>query len=322
MSAIRTMKLRLGMLTFIIRRTLLIVVTLIIVISATFFIVRLAPGGPFDKEKQLPDEAKIAMEHRYGQDRPILEQYGLFWKGLILRGDLGPSMQYEGESVVSIIKVKFPVSLSLGALALLLALAFGIVIGSIAAVYQNKSIDYSLMSIALLGISIPNFIIAMVLIIIFSFTLQILPVAGWTEFSHVILPAIALSLPFTARIARLMRVGMIEVLRDDFVRTAKAKGVATRTIVFGHCLPIAILPVISYLAPATAGILTGSLVIEQIFNVPGIGQMFVNSALNRDYFLIIGTITLYASLLMVFILISDVLYRVLDPRISYEAAET
>jgi len=231
-------------------------------------------------------------------------------------------MQFEGESVISIIKVKFPISLSLGALALLLALAFGIVIGSVAAVYQNKSIDYSLMSIALLGISIPNFIIAMVLIIIFSFSLQILPVAGWTEFSHVILPAIALSLPFTARIARLMRVGMIEVLRDDFVRTAKAKGVATRTIVFGHCLPIAILPVISYLAPATAGILTGSLVIEQIFNVPGIGQMFVNSALNRDYFLIIGTITLYASLLMVFILISDVLYRVLDPRISYEAAET
>ena len=309
------------MFAFIIRRLFMIVLTLFIVVSATFFIVRLAPGGPFEQEKAPSEEAKDAMNKRFGFDKPMIEQYWSYLVGAVTKGDLGPSMKYEGESVSNIIFEKFPVSLSLGALALMLALLFGIVIGSVSAIYQNRGIDYSLMSVALLGISIPNFVIAMLMIMLFSFTLHLLPVAGWTQFTHVIMPAIALSLPFTARIARLMRVGMIEVLRDDFVRTAKAKGVSTRKIVFGHCLPIAMLPVISYLAPATAGILTGSLVIEQIFNVPGIGQMFVNSALNRDYFLIIGTITLYATLLMVFILISDILYRVLDPRISYESAE-
>lgn len=293
--------------------------TLLILITISFFLIRVAPGGPFDSEKDLPPEIQKNLEAKYHLDEPLYKQY-FRYLGDIVQGDFGPSFQYKDYTVTELIEKGFPVSLTIGGFALLLALIVGVSLGTMAAVRQNSWVDYLLMSTAMTGISIPNFVVAPILILFFAVYRNWFPAGGWGDgqWNYLVLPVLALSLRYIAYIARLMRGSMIEILQSDYIRTAKAKGLSTFQTVFKHALKPALMPVVSYLGPAAAGIITGSVVIEKIFGVPGLGRYFVQGALNRDYTLVMGVIIFIGVLIVVFNLIVDILYAYLDPKIRLE----
>lgn len=296
------------------RRLLYAPIVLFLLVTMTFFLVRLAPGGPFSNERDLPEEVETALNARFGLDQPLHVQYMRMMSGLV-RGDLGPSMKHRDRTVRDIIGDHLPPSLLLGATAILLALWVGITVGIISALRANTVVDYLGMGATVIGISLPAFVFGPLLQLLFSMKLGWLPVAGYGSVRQLILPAVTLSLPFAARFARLMRAGMLEILSEDFIRTAHAKGLSEFTIVTRHALRGAILPVISFLGPAVAAITTGSLVVEKIFNIPGLGREFVESALNRDYTLVMGTTLVYGAFIVLCNMLADLSYAALDPRI-------
>lgn len=303
------------MIGFLLRRLLTIVPTLFAIGTLTFFMLRWAPGGPFLAERDIPASARAQLMHTYGLDRPLGEQY-LTFLGRAVRFDFGPSYKYPARQVREIIAGALPVSLELGALALLVALLIGIPIGVIAAVRHNSNADHAAMGLALAGVSIPNFVLGPLLVLIFSLGLFILPPALWRGPASRVLPVLTLSTAYVAYIARLTRAGMLEILRQDFVRTARAKGVPERQVVTRHALRLGLLPVVSYLGPATARILMGSVVVESVFQIPGLGRYLVNAAFNRDYTLVLGGVLFYAAFLLILNLIVDVAYTWLDPRVE------
>lgn len=296
------------------RRLLYAPIVLFLLVTMTFFLVRLAPGGPFSNERDLPEEVETALNARFGLDQPLHVQYMRMMSGLV-RGDLGPSMKHRDRTVRDIISDHLPPSLLLGATAILLALWVGITVGIISALRANTVVDYLGMGATVIGISLPAFVFGPLLQLLFSMKLGWLPVAGYGSVRQLILPAVTLSLPFAARFARLMRAGMLEILSEDFIRTAHAKGLSEFTIVTRHALRGAILPVISFLGPAVAAITTGSLVVEKIFNIPGLGREFVESALNRDYTLVMGTTLVYGAFIVLCNMLADMSYAALDPRV-------
>ena len=306
------------MLRYSVRRLLGAIPTLLILIALAFFMIRVAPGGPFDSEKVLLPEIEANLRAAYHLDEPLYQQFGRYLGGL-LRGDFGPSFQYRDYDVTELIMAGFPVSLRLGGFAMILALLAGVTAGSIAALRQNTRTDYTVMSVSMTGISIPNFVMAPILILFFAVYLGWLPAGGLGDGSprNLILPVIALALPQIAYISRLTRGSMIEVLRSNFIRTAKAQGLPAWKILIRHALKPALLPVVSYLGPATAAIITGSVVIEQIFSLPGLGRFFVQGALNRDYTLVMGVVVFYGVLIILFNLLVDLAYAWLDPKVKY-----
>lgn len=303
------------MATFLLRRILSTIPLLLVILFFSFVFMRSAPGGPFDDERSLPPQIEANLQAKYHLDEPLGKQF-LRYMGSLLQGDLGPSFKYQARTVNEIIAQSLPVSLTLGAFALAIALAVGVPAGVIGALHHNRIRDYFSMSFSLLGICIPNFVLGPVLIIVFSFGLGWLPAGGWGSLSQLILPAITLGAIRAAYVARLARAGMLEVIHQDFIRTARAKGLRERVVVGKHALRVAILPVLSYLGPASASILVGSVVVERIFNIPGLGSFFVNSALNRDYTMAMGTVLLYSGLLITLNLLVDILYAVVDPRVE------
>lgn len=307
------------MLTYAARRLLGAVPTLFLIVTIAFFMIRLAPGGPFDAERTVPPEVAANLDRAYGLDRPLLAQYATYL-GNLLRGDFGPSFRYKDFTVGQLIRSGFPVSLAVGGLAMLCAAALGTALGAFAALRRNTGLDHGVMAAAMAGVAIPNFVMAPLLSLVLGVHLGWLPVAGWGGGSpaHLVLPVAALALPQIAYVARLTRAGLLEVLRADFIRTAHAKGLPDRLVVTRHALRAALLPVVSYLGPAAAGIITGSVVIEQIFGIPGIGRHFVQGALNRDYTLVMGVVVLYGALIIAFNLAVDLLYGFLDPRIRHD----
>ena len=298
-------------------RILSAIPTLLIIITAAFLLMRLAPGGPFDEEQALLPEVRRNLESAYGLDRPLIAQYIAYVQG-VSRGDFGPSFRYKDQSVSELIGAGLRVSAELGAWALLVAVLLGVPLGVLAALYRGAWLDVTVMSLALTGIVVPAFVLAPLLALVFGVHLHWLPVAGWDDASpaHRVLPVLTLALPFIAYIARLMRGSVLEVLSAPYIRTARAKGLATTHVLIRHVLPPALLPVVSYLGPATAGVLTGSLVVEQVFALPGVGRYFVQGAINRDYTLVMGVVICYAALIIVLNILVDLLYGVLDPRLK------
>ncbi len=303
---------------FVLRRLMSIVPTLWVIVTITFFLIRLAPGGPFVSEREIPAEAKAALAAKYGLDQPLHVQY-FRYLGNVARFDFGPSYKFPARSVREIILGALPTSLELGGLALLVALVIGIPIGAIAAMRQNSAWDHVPMGFAMLGVSIPNFVLGPLLIFVFALTLRWLPPALWGGLSHKILPVVTLAAIYIAYIARLTRGGMLEVTRQDFIRTARAKGLPEWRIVVRHALRGGLLPVVSFLGPAVARAVTGAIVVEKIFAIPGVGQYFVNAAFNRDYTLVMGVVLFYAGFLILFNMIVDVMYGLLDPRVQMES---
>lgn len=287
-----------------------------IIVTITFFMMRMAPGGPFSRERVLPREVREVIEARYHLDEPLWKQY-LRYMNDLAHGDLGPSYKYKDRTVNEIIAAGLPTTIKLGALALLFALIVGIPAGCVAALRQNSSLDYATMSFSMIGVSIPNFVVLSVLIYLFSMKWKFLAVSGWGAWDQMVNPVVALGLMYSAYVARLSRAGMLEVVRQDFIRTARAKGLYERLVITRHAMKAGLLPVVSFLGPAAAAILTGSLVIETIAGIPGIGREFVQSALNRDYTLTMGTVILYSTFLIAFNIVVDILYAFLDPRIKY-----
>jgi oligopeptide transport system permease protein len=302
-------------LDFVFRRVAGFLPVLFVIVSLSFFIMRLAPGGPFDQERVLPEQVRENIEARYHLNEPLWKQY-LRYLGDVARGDLGPSFRYPDRSVNELIGLGLPVSLLLGVCALSIAVVVGGAAGLLAGVRRNSLADYFTMSFALGGVSVPNFVLGPILMLVFALGLGWLPVAGWGTWRHLILPSLTLGMFYAAYVARLTRAGMLEVIGQEFIRTARAKGLREATIIYRHALPGAILPVVTYLGPASAAILTGSVVVETIFGIPGIGRYFVGSALNRDYTMVLGTVVVYSVLLLLFNLIVDLLYGYLDPRVS------
>lgn len=305
------------MLGYAVRRLLGAIPTIFLIITAAFFLMRVAPGGPFDRERVLEAKVLENLNKVFHLDKPVWEQY-LYYLGNLVRGDLGPSFIYRDFSVQQLIGNGLPVSIQLGTTALLLALVIGCTLGTIAALKQNSWIDYAVIATATFGITVPNFVVAPLLSLIFGVWLALLPAGGWDGASSMILPIITLALPQIAIIARLIRGSTIEALRSDHVRTARAYGLPQRMVVVVHALRAACLPVVSYLGPAAAGLLTGSVVVETIFGLPGIGRYFVQGALNRDYTLVMGTVVIIAVFVVIFNLIVDLLYAALDPRVRYD----
>ncbi|MDH3612811.1 MAG: oligopeptide ABC transporter permease OppB [Gammaproteobacteria bacterium] len=304
------------MLKYALLRLLGAIPTLLLVIVLAFLMVHAAPGGPFDDERVLSAEIEANIAAAYHLDEPLHRQFYRYFAGL-LQGDLGPSYRYRDHTVSELIGTAFPISLKLGTMAMLLAVVFGVAAGSFAALRRNTLPDRSVMAFAMTGISIPVFVIAPVLVLLLAVKLQWLP-AGWSGnegAARFLLPVIALALPQVAYIARLTRASMIDVLASDFVRTARAQGLGTTAIVRYHALKPAMLPVLSYMGPAIAAILTGSVVVEEIFGIPGLGQFFVRAALNRDYTLVLGIVIFYATLVILLNLVVDILYGAIDPRI-------
>jgi oligopeptide transport system permease protein len=306
------------LLRYSLRRLLGAIPTLLVLIALAFFMMRAAPGGPFDQERSLPADIEANLRAAYHLDEPLYMQFGRYLGGVI-RGDFGPSFQYRDFTVTELIATGFPVSMRLGGSAILLALIIGVTAGSIAALRQNRLTDHAVMTVSMTGISIPNFVMAPILILVFAIYFRWLPAGGWGggQLRNMVLPVIALALPQIAYISRLTRGSMIEVLRSNFIRTAKAQGLSTQTIVLKHALKPALLPVVSYLGPATAAVITGSVVIEQIFGVPGIGRFFVQGALNRDYTLVMGVVVFYGMLIIAFNFLVDLAYAWLDPKVKY-----
>jgi oligopeptide transport system permease protein len=292
--------------------------TLLLLITVAFFMVRLAPGGPFDFERTLPPEIEANLLAQYNLDAPLWQQY-VSYLGDMLRGDLGPSFQYRDYTVNELIADGLPVSMLLGGLSMLLALVLGVTAGCLAAVRRNRWQDHVVMTLAMTGISIPNFVVAPLLILLFAIYFDLLPAGGWNDASpaNLVLPVLTLALPQVAYIARLTRSNLLDVLRSDFIRTARAKGLPGHVVITRHALKPALLPVVSYLGPAAAAVMTGSVVIEQIFGIPGVGRFFVQGALNRDYTLVLGVVVFYGALVVLFNLLVDLVYAWLDPRVRY-----
>jgi oligopeptide transport system permease protein len=294
--------------------------TLLAIVTLSFFLMRAAPGGPFDREQTLPPEIMANLQRAYGLDQPLWVQYGRYLQGLA-HGDFGPSFKYKDFTVTELIRQGFPVTLQIGCMAMILALSLGIPMGTWAALHQNTAADYATMSLAVAGIAVPPFVVLPFLGLLFGIYLHWLPVAGWEPGSirFLVLPVIALTLPPLAVIARLTRGSMLEALHSNYLRTALAKGLPLRTVILRHALRPALLPVAGYLAPAVASIMTGSLVVESIAGLPGIGRYLVQGALNRDYTLVMGMVILYSALLIVMGLLVDLLYAWLDPRVRFDA---
>ncbi|OOF40122.1 oligopeptide transporter permease [Rodentibacter trehalosifermentans] len=306
------------MFKFILKRVLEAIPTLFILITFSFFLMRLAPGSPFTSERAYPPEVMANIEAKYHLNEPLHKQYLLYLENLS-KGDFGPSFKYKDQSVNDLIGAAFPVSLKLGCIAFLFALTLGISAGTLAALKQNSRWDYILMSMSMTGVIMPSFVFAPLLVLFFAIWLGWLPAGGWNEgaLPYLILPVASLTIGYVAGIARIMRGSMIEVLHSNFIRTAKAKGLSTRRIILKHALRPALLPVITYLGPAFVGIITGSMVIESVFGLPGMGKLFVNGALNRDYSLVLSLTILVGTLTILFNMIVDILYAVIDPKIRY-----
>ncbi len=304
------------MFRFIAARLMQTVPVLFVVATLTFFMVRLVPGGPFDAERNVPPEIKRELEAYYGLDKPVFHQY-LDYLGRLLHGDLGPSYKYANRSVNEMIAATFPVSLQLGGMALGLALIFGVTAGIIASLRPNSALDYTASSISMMGICLPTFVLGPLFILVFALNLRWVNASGWFDAADRILPAATLGIAYAASIARLTRGGMLEILNQDFIRTARAKGASSTRIILRHTLRGGLLPVVSYLGPAAAGILTGSFVIETIFQIPGLGRHFVTSAFNRDFTMVTGIVIFYAVLIVFFNLLVDIVQIWLNPKLKF-----
>ncbi|MBK8858361.1 MAG: ABC transporter permease subunit [Opitutaceae bacterium] len=305
------------MFRFVLRRLLEMIPVLWIIVTATFFMIRFVPGGPFTAEKAVTPEVLRNLEAHYGLDRPLHRQY-LDYLGNLLHGDLGPSFKYANRTVNEIIADKLPTSLELGLLSLAIALTFGLTLGVLAAVRRNTWLDYLCSSVAMTGISVPTFVLGPLLVLFFAIHLGWFNASGWYVATDRVLPAATLGCVYAAYVARLTRGGMLEILGQDFIRTARAKGASEARVIFRHALRGGLLPVVSFLGPAVAGILTGSFVIETIFQIPGLGREFVNSAFNRDYTLVMGTVILYAALIVTLNLVVDVVQVWLNPKLKFD----
>ena len=302
---------------YILKRILLAILTVWVVITVTFFVMHAVPGGPFMSEKAVSPAAQAALEAKYGLDKPLMVQYGTYLRDVVTRLDFGPSLKQRGRNVIDVIADGMKTSAKLGLIAAFAALAVGIVLGAVAALRRNKIIDKVIMVITTAFVSMPSFIMGSLLLVLFAIKLALLPANGTTA-QGLILPIVTLALYPMAYITRLTRSSMLDVLGQDYIRTAKAKGVSGGKIIFGHALKNSLIPVITYFGPMLAYIVTGSLVVEQIFAVPGIGRAFVSSITNRDYPMVMGTTIILAFLIVVMNLISDILYKVVDPRINLE----
>jgi oligopeptide transport system permease protein len=305
------------MLSFIIRRLLIIIPMALIVVTLTWGLIRIAPGNFYSGEKKLPAAVEATIRKKYGLDEPWYKQYGMMMSNIV-RGDFGDSLKYTGQSVNEIIRRHLPYSATLGILAYLLALAVGLTAGTIAALKQNSSFDYGSMSIAMLGLSLPNFVLGPIMVIIFAFGLYWFPPARWGGISSLVLPVITLAAIYAAYIARLTRAGMLEVMRSDYIRTARAKGLDEKTVLLRHALRGGIIPVVSFTGPALVALLAGTVVVEKVFALPGLGDIFIKAVLNRDEPLVLGIVAFLSILIMLFNLIVDISYGFLDPRIRYE----
>ncbi|MCK3778867.1 oligopeptide ABC transporter permease OppB (plasmid) [Sinorhizobium chiapasense] len=307
------------MISFILRRLASAVPTLFIVVTISFFLMRFAPGGPFNLERPLPPQTMANLMKTYQLDQPLWRQYTHYLSNAVT-GDFGPSYVYKDNNVAELIGKGLPYSMELGFYALLVALIGGVTAGTIAALRQNSVLDFTIMSFSTIGVTVPNFVVGPVLTLVFAIVLAWLPAGGWGDGSlrFLILPMIALALPQLAVFARLTRGSMIEALHTDHIRTAKAYGLPSRTVVVTHAMRGAMLPVVSYLAPCAAALLTGSAVVETIFTIPGVGRYFVLGAINRDYTLVMGTVILVAIFVIVFNLLVDILYGLLDPRVRHD----
>lgn len=303
------------MLKFVLKRIVATLMALFVIVSITFTIMHTIPGGPFDSEKKVNAVIMQNLNEKFHLNDPLPKQFVDYW-GNLLHGDLGPSFRYESQSVNDIIKEGFPVSATLGAIAVTFALVVGLLLGIIAALKQNRWQDYTAMIAATIGISVPSFVMAPLLMYFLGVKLRILPVAMWGSWQQVIMPAFALSLLPMATIARFTRASMVDVLNQDYIRTARSKGLNQRVVVYRHAMRNALMPVVTYLGPMIAGVFTGSFVVEQIFAIPGLGKWFVMSITNRDYTVILGVTIFYSLFLLVMNLIVDVLYAVIDPRIK------
>lgn len=307
------------MLRVVLRRIATAIPTLLVIATLAFALLHAAPGGPFDEEKELLPEIRAAIERAYHLDEPVPQQY-LRYLGRLVRGDLGPSFQYRDTSVNELIRDGLPIDATIGGLALGLALLAGIPLGALAALRRNTWWDRLSMSVALVGISVPVYVVAPLLILLFAVTLRWLPAGDWGDgaLRHLVLPVLALALPYTGIIARLMRASLAEVLEAPYIRTAVAKGLPWRTILLRHCARPALIPLVSFLGPASVGIITGSIVIETVFGLPGIGRFFVDGAFNRDYTVVMGVTLLYGLLIVVANLLADIGCALLDPRVRLE----
>jgi len=302
----------------VLRRVAFLVPSLVLLVYATTLLMYFAPGNPFAQEKVAAPQVEAALRARYGVPESATAFFGVYMRRLLVEGTFGPAIKVQGRDVEDLLLPALPVSLALGLMALLIATALGLALGIRAGLHPNSAADYSSMGLAMVGISVPNFVIGAALMIVFALWLGWLPVAGWGGWKHLALPALTLALPYAAYIARLARSGTIEVMQEDFIRTARAKGLPEHAVVLRHALKGAILPVVSFLGPAAAGILTGSFVVETLFGVPGMGQWFVKGAINRDYSVVLGTAILYGGLVTAFNLAVDLAYAWLDPRVRSE----
>jgi len=314
------------LLSYLLRRVVSSLMVILVVVTASFFIMRVAPGGPFDADKKLDPEVQKNIEAKYHLDKPLPEQYLRQMKSILIDFDFGPSMKYQDRTVNELIGEGLPVSIILGVQALFIALLIGLPAGLLSGLKQNTLTDYTTMTGAMAGVSIPNFVLGPLLIYFFAIKLQWFDAANWAgpsqgfvaHFKSSFLPSMTLGVYYAAYVARLTRGGMLEIIRQDYVRTARAKGLAEHLVVMRHTLRGAIIPVVSFLGPAFAGLLSGSVVVEMIFNIPGLGTHFVQSAFNRDYPLVLGTIVVYSSLLVMLNVLVDLAYTLLDPRVTYD----
>lgn len=309
---------------FILKRILIGIPTLLAIVTIAFFMMRLAPGGPFDSERNPPQATRDAIEAAYGLDKSLPQQY-LSYLGGVIQGDFGPSFKTRGKTVNQLIAEGLPISLTIGFLSMLVALIFGSLLGIFAGLNRNKPADYTIMGFAMFGISIPTFVTGPILILVLALWAGVFSTGGLGTYPNIgmnwhniTLPVITLALPQIAIISRLLRASMIEKLSAPYVRTARSRGLSERAVITRHVLPAALLPLISYVGPATAGVMTGSVVIERIFGLPGMGFAFVDGAINRDYTLVLGAIIVYAALIVILNIIADILYAMLDPKVSYD----
>jgi oligopeptide transport system permease protein len=305
------------MLSFIIRRLLIIIPMALLVVTLTWVLVRIAPGNFYSGEKKLPASVEANIRKKYGLDEPWYKQYGMMMSNIV-RGDFGDSLRYEGQSVNEIIRRHLPYSAIIGILAYVMALGIGLAAGTVAALRQNSGFDYGSMSAAMLGLSVPNFVLGPILVLIFSFWLYWFPPARWGGIESLILPVFTLAAIYAAYIARLTRAGMLEVLRSDYIRTARAKGLSESAVLLRHAVRGGLIPVVSFTGPALAALLAGTVVVEKVFAIPGLGNIFIQSVLNRDEPLILGVVAFLSILIMIFNLVVDISYGFLDPRIRYE----
>jgi oligopeptide transport system permease protein len=307
------------MLRYAVRRIAGVIPTLLVIVTASFFIVRLAPGGPFEQEQALSPQVRANLNAAYGLDRPIAVQYWRYLRGLA-HGDFGPSLRQRDFSVTDLIAQGLPVSSTLGIAAMVLAVCGGIPLGIAAAVYKHTAVDAGITSLVVLGIALPGFVTGPLLALIFGVYLQWWPVGGWEEGAarYFVLPALTLALPVMAYVTRLTRSSLLDVFRENFIRTARARGVGSWRILWGHALRPALLPVVSYIGPATAFVVTGSLVVETVFGLPGTGRYLVQGAINRDYTLVMGMVIVYGTLVLLLNLVADLAYGWLDPRVRHE----